>query len=144
MDDRIAMVLQGGLLNLKAELESGLIEKIFNQAMGSAIADFVILAEQALSDGQKDVSAVLASAALEDAMKRKAEDIGIEVEEKTLSDVLNALKAKSFFPSPQHKIVSSFVTLRNKAMHAEWDKIFGPDVASMIAFLKTYVMEQFD
>ena len=144
MDDRIAKVLQGGLLNLKAELESGLIEKIFNRAVGSAIADFVFLAEKALSEDQKDVSAVLASAALEDTLKRKAEDLGLEVEDKNLSDILNALKTKSFFPSPQHNIVKSYVDLRNKAMHAQWNKIFKPDVASLIAFLKSYILEHFE
>jgi len=66
VDERIRVVLRGVLVNLKSELESGLIGKIFDQAANSAMADFIILSEKGLSDGQKDVSAVLASTALEE------------------------------------------------------------------------------
>jgi hypothetical protein len=143
MDSRIALILQGALQNLCEELNNGIIENILIQATGSTIADFLLLAEQSLDNSQKDVAAVLASASLEGAFKRKADEIGIDTEGKELADVINALKAKSFFTGPQHKVASSFVSLRNKAMHAEWARISPPEISSLIAFLKSFITEQF-
>jgi len=53
---------------------------------------FVLLAKSALENNQKDVAAVLASAALEDALKRYASLHGLDVAGKEMQDVINALK----------------------------------------------------
>lgn len=143
MDERITAVLKGQLENALSELQGDIIEQLFSKAAGQAIGDFVLLAQLALDDSQKDVAAVLAAAALEDALKTKAGHLGIDVEGRELSDVVNALKAKSFFQGAQHKVVSSFVLLRNKAMHAEWDRIARPEVESLVAFVKSFALEHF-
>lgn len=143
MDVRISVVLHGYLANLITELDNDLIGRVVERAVGTVIADFVSLAQDALDQNQKDVAAVLASAALEDALKRKAEELEIDVDGKELSDVVNALKATSFFQGPQHKIVTSFVALRNKAMHADWARISKPDVESLVAFIKSFLLEHF-
>lgn len=72
------------------------MRNITTQASGLVIGDLVALARAELNAGYKDVAAILAAAALEDAMKRKAEELGINVENKSLDAILNALKAKSF------------------------------------------------
>jgi hypothetical protein len=101
------------------------------------VLDFVDLAERALEEDRSDVAAVLASAAFEDLMKKRAEAAGVEVAGKELSEVLNALKASGSLSGPQAKVATSYVTLRNKAMHAEWNKIASPEVAGLIAFTKS-------
>lgn len=143
MDARIAVIVQGFLVNVRCEIETGLLTNIVAQGVGAALGDFVALASQAHDAGQKDVAAVLASAALEDAFKRKAESLGLDVENKDLSDVVNALKTKSFFQGAEARIVSLYVTLRNSAMHAEWNKISGPDGASLIGYMKTFLVQRF-
>lgn len=143
MDKRIAIVLQGFLQNLASEVEAGLVSDVFTRGIGTAIADFVTLADEAIEAGQKDVAAVLASAALKDALKQKAELLGEDVAGKSLAETINALKANSFFQRPEAKIVASYVTLRNHAMHADWSRISGPDVASLVGFLKTFVVRHF-
>jgi hypothetical protein len=76
-------------------------------------------------------------------LKRKAEELGLDVADKSLEDVINALKSKSFFRGAQTKIITSFVRLRNCAMHAEWKKIQETDVSSLIGFLEPFLLEHF-
>ncbi len=135
--------LDGVLLNTREEIEAGLITSIASEAAGEVIGDIVALAKSQLREGYKDVAAVLAAAALEDALKRKAQELGINVENKTLSSVINSLKSKAFFKGAQAPIVSSYVKLRNAAMHADWTKISETDVSSLLGFLEPFLVEHF-
>lgn len=139
----LASSVNGVLLNIKEELNEGLIRNLTKEATGEVIGEFTTLAKDELKGGYIYVAAVLASAAFEDAMKRKAEDLGLNVEGKNLYDVINALKSKSFFKGAQTKIVPSFVKLRDYAMHAEWDKIQESDVNSLIGFLEPFLLLHF-
>lgn len=140
---RVGQALIGILNNMKEELEAGLIRNLTREMQGQVIGDFVALAKEQLKDGFKDVSAVLATAALEDAMKRKAEELGLDIEGNSLSEVINALKSKSFFRGAQTSLVPSFVKLRNAALHSEWEKINEAEVNSLIGFLEPFLLENF-
>jgi len=135
--------IKGTLLNIREELNTGLIRSIATQVAGEVIGDLNSLAKAELKAGYTQVAAVLASAALEDALKKKAEEIGLSVRGKSLDNVINLLKSKSFFKGTQVSIVSSYVKLRNAAMHANWDKIQESDVGSLIAFLEPFLSEHF-
>ena len=139
----LAAALRGLLLNYKEEIKLGLIRSIAEEAAGEVFGDLTAMAKRQLGDGRKDVAAVLASAALEDALKRKALQLGIHAEGKTLDAVIGALKTKGFFSGAQGPIVSSFVKLRNSAMHADWSKISEPDVSSLLGFLEPFLLEYF-
>ena len=78
----------------KADYEGGYIFSMQALISGEIYGDFVALAKGALAEGAKDVAAVLACAALEDALKRLALLNNLEVSDKTMQDVVNALKAK--------------------------------------------------
>ncbi len=136
-------IAYGSVNNNREEIEAGLITSIASEAAGEVIGDLVALGEKQLKDGYKDVAAVLMSVALEDALKRKAQELGVNVENKSLDAVINSLKSKSFFKGAQAPIVSSYVKLRNAAMHAEWDKIGESDVSSLIGFLEPFMIEHF-
>lgn len=139
----LILEMRGTLATVKAEIEAGLLTSIRHQARGEILADFILLAKDAIDNGEKNVAAVLACAALEDGLKRFAESVGLEVEDKDLSEVINALKAASVLPGPQAKVVQSFVGVRNKAMHAEWDKINTSEVHSVIGFVQDFVSKRF-
>jgi len=139
----IARLLEGTLLNIREELAAGLIRSLSAEAAGEVIGDLIALSRAQLKAGYKDVAAVLAAAALEDSLKRKADELGINIEGKTLDALINALKAKSFFKGPQAPIVASYVKLRNAAMHADWGKIAEADVSSLIGFLEPFVIQHF-
>ena len=135
--------IKGTLQNILEELDLGLIRNIATEAAGIVIGDLVALAKEELRAGFVNVAAVLASAALEDALKRKAEQLGVNTENKTMDSVINALKARSFFKGSQTPIVKSYVKLRNVAMHADWEKIQDADVSSLIGFLEPFLLEHF-
>ncbi|HXA16120.1 MAG TPA: DUF4145 domain-containing protein [Thermoanaerobaculia bacterium] len=135
--------LDAVLRNTREEIELGLISSIATEVAGVVIGDLLLLAKSQLAAGYKDVAAVLASAALEDALKRKADELGISVEGKTLDTVINALKAKGFFKGAQAPIVASYAKLRNAAMHADWPKIADSDVSSLIGFLEPFLLQHF-
>lgn len=142
-NNALVLELRGILANLKAEIKNGLLISIQEIAKGEILADFIILAKDAIDNGIKDVAAVLSCAALEDALKRYAESLRINVEDKDLSEVVNALKAAGTLPGPQAKVIKSFVGIRNKAMHAEWGKIDTSEIHSVIAFVQDFISKRF-
>jgi hypothetical protein len=133
----------GTLKSLKAELELGLISSIEKQATGELFGDFIYMAKEASENGYKDVAAVLASAAIEDSLKKLGKLNGLDLDDKEMTETINSLKTKGLINGPQVKIVSSYVKLRNKAFHAEWDKIDTPEVKSLIAFTEEFIMKHF-
>jgi len=143
MHMQLVQELNGLLQSFKYEIENGLIVSIQNEARSEIIADFIAFAKEAFDNGSKDVAAVLACAALEDCLKKYAESKGIEIENNTMSDVVNILKSNSMLKSPEAKIVQSYVTLRNKAFHADWDKISGPEVNSVIGYVENFLLTNF-
>ena len=106
-------VYVGILKSMRAEIGMGLVEDLRKEIEGEVFADFVTLAKGSLKEN-KDVAAVLACAALEDALKRVGMQNGMDVEQKDMSEVINGLKAKGLLKGAQVKIVSSYVQLRNK------------------------------
>jgi len=139
----IVLSSEGVLQSIKAEIESGLVGSITSQAQAGIFADFITAARQALEENNKDVAAVLACASLEDALKRYAEQQGLNVTDKDMSEVINALKSKGLLRDPQASIVQGHVKLRNKAFHAEWDKIEKESVTSAIGFTEQFILSNF-
>ena len=87
--------LQGIFLSAKEAFEGGYIFRdITISISGEVLGDFILLAKEALKDGHKDVAAVLACAALEDVLKRHAQANGLNVDSKSMSDVINMLKSE--------------------------------------------------
>ena len=138
----LASSAEGILRSIKSEVEAGLVGSIQLQAQGGVFGDFLSLAKNTL-DENKDVAAVLACAALEDALKRYAEQQGVSVSDADMSQVINALKAKGLLKDPQASIVQSYVKLRNKAFHAEWDKIEKESVGAAIGFTEQFILSNF-
>ena len=135
--------MHGYLHELKEAIRAGLIVNIQSEARGEALGDFLVLAREALDAEQKNVAAVLGCAALEDALKRCANDRGLNVQDKNMNDVVNALKAEGVIRRNQGALLSAFVKLRNDAFHAKWDAIDNADVKSIIAFTEEFLAKQF-
>ena len=135
-------VSSGVLKSIKDEIETGLIGNLELQSQGGIFGDFVTLARESLDDN-KDVAAVLISAALEDTLKRFALQNGLDVPDADMSEVINALKSQGLLRGPQAAVVQSYVKLRNKAFHAEWDSIEKETVNSAIGFTETFLLEHF-
>ena len=135
--------LHGFLRNLALDIRGGRIANVQSEARGEVLGDFLVLAREALKEGEKDVAAVLACAALEDALKRCASDRGLNVEDKNMSSVVNALKSKGVIRGAKGQILRGYVQIRNKAFHAEWDAIDDASVSSIIGFTERFLVQQF-
>lgn len=100
-------------------------------------------AKQSLAEGYKDVAAVLASAALEDSLKRYATANGLNVDNGSMMAVINALKSKGLVSGTYKTLLNAMPKIRNYAMHADWEKISEPDVKSVIGFVEQFLLTKF-
>jgi murein L,D-transpeptidase YcbB/YkuD len=134
---------RGVFLAAKSDYDGGHLYHLEATLSGEIFADFVVAAKRALSEGQKDVAAVLASAALEDALKRFSAMNGLAADGKVMQEVINALKSKGLVSGPQKSLLDSMPRVRDAAMHAEWTKLTAQDVGSMIGFVEQFLLTSF-
>jgi hypothetical protein len=141
--DDAVRALYGLFMSAKDDFDGGYVFNVDLRVSGEVFGDFVALAKQALSDGHKDVAAVLACAALEDALKRFATANGLNVDDKGMSDVVNALKSKSLVAGAQKTMLDGMPRIRNYAMHGDWSKLSEPDVSGVIGFVEQFLLTKF-
>ena len=134
--------LHGFLRTLASDIQEGRVVNIQSEARGEVLGDFLVLAREALDEGQKDIAAVLACAALEDALKRYASDLGLEVQDKTMQTVVNALKSKGVINSSHGKVLDANVQIRNDALHARWDAINVEAVHGVIGYTQGFLTKR--
>jgi hypothetical protein len=127
----------------KEDFQGGYVFDVDLRVSGEVFGDFTELAKTALQEGHKDVAAVLACAALEDALKRYAMANKLNVEGKTMTDVVNALKSNGLVAGAQKAMLDRMPTIRNYALHANWDKISEPDVGGVIGFVEQFLLTKF-
>ena len=84
-------------------------------------------------DDAKNVAAVLAAAAFEDTFRRIANKHGVPVGEK-LADIITELKKQQLIQGAQVGIAQSYLSFRNRALHAKWSEIDRTAVHSVLAF----------
>ncbi len=135
--------LQGIFMSAKEAYEGGYLFNVELTISGEIFGNFVNLAKQALNEGHKNVAAVLASAALEDALKRFAKTNGINVDDSTMQKVIGAIKSAGLVSGARKTLLETMPKIRNCAMHAEWDKITEPEVNSMIGFVEQFLLTEF-
>ena len=135
--------LHGFLRTLQVDVEEGRIVNVVSEAQGEVLGDLLVSARKALDDGYKDVAAVLACASLEDTLKRCATDRGLNVQNKTMSTVVNTLRNKGVIPRTQKALLSEFVKIRNRAFHAQWDEIDVREVEDIARFTEEFLAKQF-
>lgn len=135
--------LKAVFMSAKEDFEGGYVFNVELRVSGEVFGDFVNLARQSLSEGHKDVAAVLACAALEDALKRFAQTRGLESSEKSLQQVVNMLKSAGLVSGAQKTLLEAMPRIRNHAMHADWVKLTEPDVSSVIGFVEQFLLSNF-
>lgn len=136
-------VLKGVFLSAKEDFEGGYVFDVDLRVSGEIFGDFVGMARHALSEGHKDVAAVLACAALEDTLKKYAAVNGLDVGGKVMQEVVSALKSKGLVSGAHKSLLDTMPKIRDYAMHANWDKISEPDVSSVIGFVEQFLLSKF-
>ncbi len=133
-----------GILNsIKTDIEKDYLHSIVNMASGEVLGDMIYLSREALREDHVNVAAVLAAASFEDAIKRRAQQIGINTDDKKLDTIVNEMKKNGHFGGSQKDMVKSYVRFRNDALHADWDKIDNSQTSSLIGFLEMFLIEHF-
>ncbi len=135
--------LKGIFRAAKVDCEGGYVFSMQALISGEIYGDAVALCKAALAEGAKDVAAVLACAALEDALKRFALMNGLKISDKSMQDVVNALKAKGLVGGAQKTILNTVPKIRDHAMHANWNEITPQDVGSVIGFVEQFLQKKF-
>jgi len=137
------LCLRGIFNAAKEDYEGGHFFSVQRVVSGELFGDFVVLAKQSLSEGYKDVAAVLACAALEDALKRYALSQDLDVQDKSMQEVVAALKTKGLVSGAQKTLLDTMPKIRDYAMHANWDKIKPEDVSGIIGFVERFLVSKF-
>ena len=135
--------LAGIFVSAKEAFNGGYLFDVERDVSAEIFGDFVVLAKQALAEDNKDVAAVLASAALEDALKRYAASNGLAVDDASMSKVIGALKSKGLVSGAQKSMLAAMLEMRNHAMHAKWEKFEKPDVSGLIGFVEHFLLTHF-
>ena len=139
------LAIKGTLISIKAELDSGFIGTLRGRLTGETLTDFIKLARAVLEEANNDaknVAAVLAAAAFEDVIRRLANLRGGKDTEK-LADVLIWLKDMGVLQGSEVGIAQSYLSFRNRALHAKWDEVNLPSVESVLAFTEQIILKNF-
>lgn len=137
------LALRGVFLAAKDDFDGGYVFNADLRISGEVFGNFIGLSKQAMAEGHKDVAAVLACAALEDALKRFANANGIATSGSTMQEVVNALKGKGLVSGAQKSLLDTMPKVRNLALHAEWAKLTEPEVNSVIGFVEQFLLTKF-
>ena len=141
--ERMLHACRGIFIGAKSDFEGGYLFDIERSVTGELFGDLVALAKTSLTEGHHTIAAVLASAALEDALKCYAVANGLSVEGSTMEQVVNALKSQGLVSGPQKALLSAMPKIRNHAMHADWDKLTPQDAGSILGFVEHFLLSNF-
>ncbi len=142
----LSSAVVGALENLKADLEAGLVGSLQKRIASEVLTDFIQLARAVLNepgDGAKNVAAVLTASLFEDTIRRMGATFAGVIGRDDLQNVIDALKKIGILQSPQLGIAQSYLSFRNHALHAEWDKIDRASVNSALAFVEQLLIKHF-
>ncbi len=140
--ERMASVL-GILKSADTEWRNGLINTLELHFVGLAFEDFLKHAAVYNEGGRRMEAAVLASAVLEDTVKRVCRKHNISSDDKALDSLINALKAGKVVGKVKAERLKSYAALRNKAFHAEWNAFDERDLRQMIQGLEELLEAHF-
>jgi hypothetical protein len=134
---------RGIFLGAKSDIDGGYLFNLQISFSGEIFSDFVSSAKAALDEGKHTVATVLACAALEDALKRYATSKGLIIDNKTMDEVVNALKSQGLVSGSQKSLLVAMPKIRNYAMHGDWEKLTPQDAGSVIGFVEQFLLTHF-
>ena len=138
---QIIQKMQGLLSSAKEEWSKGLLRKIEYVISAATFDDFLDHAAEYHKGNKKIEASVLASAVLEDTMKKVALKNGIKTDKLSLENLIEELVKKDIFTLVKSKRVKGYAAVRNQALHAEWDKFDVKEVGELIKGTREIIEE---
>ncbi|MBN1795871.1 MAG: hypothetical protein JW804_04295 [Sedimentisphaerales bacterium] len=138
---KVLVLMLGLLMGAKNDWQCGFLGKMEYIISGATFDDFLDHAEKYHKGGKRIESSVLASAVLEDTIKKICKKNSINSSGKGLDDIINQLAQAGILTQVKAKRVRSFAGVRNNALHAEWDKFDISDVGAMIKGIRELIEE---
>lgn len=124
--------LLGLLTSILEEMKAGLLKKAEYIFIATTFDDFIDHAAEYHKAGKKVESAVLVSTVFEDAMRKAAEKLNVPHKGKSLDSVIDELGKRGNVTPVKVKRYKGFASLRNSALHAQWEEFDIKDVGSAI------------
>ncbi len=132
----------GSLRALRRDYEDGYLSKVQGLIRSELFADFLEMAEHLLHQGYKDPAAVLVGGVLEEHLRAlcAARSIAVVVSGrfKNADSMNNELGAADVYNKLDHKSVTAWLDLRNKAAHARYDEYTREQVATMLSGVREF------
>lgn len=139
MPFRVVQKLYGVLESTYNEWKNGLLGSVEYIVAAETFDDFIDHASHYHKANKATEASILASAVLEDTIKKIALKHGVDIDGKTLEPLIDDLVKAEVFTSVKAKRVKSYAGVRNHAMHAEWDKLDIRDVGAMIGGIRELI-----
>lgn len=139
--ETVVQKVLGVLQSVHLEAKAGLLVKLEDQVVATAFDDFLDHARDHHKSGKLKEAAVLASAVLEDTIKRIAVKNQVDPKGFSLDPLIDELAKRNVFSPVKAKRIKSFAGVRNHALHAEWDKLDLKDVGAQIAGVRELLDE---
>jgi len=128
----------GLLISAKNEFDKGLLTQIDLIIAAETFDNFLDHAEEYHKAGKATESAVLASAVLEDTVKKIAKKHNID-HSKTLDPLVDDMIKINVFTPVKGKRIKAYASTHNHALHADWDKFDIKDVGEMIKGIRELI-----
>jgi uncharacterized protein YutE (UPF0331/DUF86 family) len=135
--DDVQMMI-GHLKQFHSAVYDGLLSDVQASLSASDFDDFLEHAQEYHRLNRKIESSVIASAVLEDSIKRIVRTRGLKPS-RSLEEALNALKAAGVFSANETKKLKYFAAIRNSALHADWDAFDLGDVDNLISGVRDII-----
>lgn len=135
--DDVQMMI-GHLKQFRSAVHGDLLTELHARISASDFDDFLDHAHEYHRINRKIESSVIASAVLEDSIKRIAQTRGLKPSRK-LEETLNALKSAGIFSANETKKLKYFAGIRNSALHADWDDFNLGDVGNLISGVRDII-----
>jgi len=136
--------LRGILLALRSDYESGYMQSVVELVHADIFADFLEMADYLLEQGYKDPAAVVTGSVLEAHLRKLCDKNRIAVVKDDgkpkKADTLNAeLAAAGIYSKLDHKNVTAWLDLRNKAAHGHYAEYTKEQVTLMVQAVRDFI-----
>ncbi len=129
---RIIQKLHGLLSATREEWQRGLLRRIEYMFVAETFDDFLDHATYYHKGNKKIESSILASAVLEDTIKKVAIKNNVETKGVSLEPLIDNLVKANVITPVKAKRIKGYASVRNHALHAEWDDFDIKDVGELI------------